>query len=174
MRKNGPNILVTGTPGVGKTTLCKRIASEANMKHLNIAELIKEKELHSEWDDEMDCSIYDEDKLTDALNEIGLTDGGFLIDFHSVEGIYEDDVDHVIVLSTDIEILCERLKKRRYSDKKIDNNVEAEIFKVCLEEAIDAFGEEKVKELRHNNEEDSKLAFEHIRAIIAGESPRKC
>ncbi|KAK1443850.1 p-loop containing nucleoside triphosphate hydrolase like protein [Babesia gibsoni] len=143
MRKNGVNILVTGTPGVGKTTLCRRIIDDCKLKYLNIAELIKDKNLYSEWDDEMDCNIYDEDKLNNELQRMCLEEGGFLIDFHSTEGIDEDDIDHAVVLTTDIEILCGRLKKRGYNDKKIDNNIEAEIFKVCLEDALDAYGEEK-------------------------------
>ncbi|KAK1937606.1 Adenylate kinase isoenzyme 6 [Babesia divergens] len=165
-RKYGPNILVTGTPGVGKSTLCSRIASAAGAVHLNVADLVKHKQLHSGWDDDMQCSIYDEEKLNDELARMGLQRGGFLVDFHSVEGIDDDDIDHVVVLSADIKVLAQRLKSRGYSDKKIDANIEAEIFKVCLEDASYAYGKEKVVELLHNDADDSAAAEEHILSLF--------
>ncbi|ORM40889.1 Adenylate kinase isoenzyme 6 [Babesia sp. Xinjiang] len=166
MRKNGVNILVTGTPGVGKTTLCKRVVDDVGLKYLNIADLIKAEKLHSEWDDELDCSIYDEKLLKKALAKKELNSGGYLLDFHSVEGIDEDDIDHVIVLTVEIENLSQRLTDRSYSDKKIDANIEAEIFKVCLQDAVDLFGEERVTELPNNTEEESLCALEHIKKLV--------
>ena len=44
-------------------------------------------------------------------------------------------VDLCIVTKCDIKVLNKRLKKRRYSKAKIKDNLEAEIFDVCLLEA---------------------------------------
>ncbi|GBE60868.1 TAF9 RNA polymerase TATA box binding protein associated factor isoform 2 family protein [Babesia ovata] len=166
MRVNGPNILVTGTPGVGKTTLCCRFADESRLRYLNVADLIRDEELHAGWDDELECSIYDDKLLRKALKKRGLRDGGFLLDFHSVEGISKKDIDHVVVLSAEIETLCARLKERGYSDKKIDSNIEAEIFQVCLQDAVELFGEDRVTRLPHNTEEESLKALEHVKKLV--------
>ena len=58
-----PNILVTGTPGTGKSTTCEQIAEATGLKHLNLGQLVKEQELHCGWDEEFQCHIIDEDKV---------------------------------------------------------------------------------------------------------------
>ncbi|GFE55027.1 TAF9 RNA polymerase TATA box binding protein associated factor isoform 2 family protein [Babesia ovis] len=166
MREHGLNILVTGTPGVGKTTLCKRVANDVGLKYLNIAELIRDEKLYSGWDDDLECSIYDENKLRKALERRQLSNGGYLLEFHSVEGIDEDDIDHVIVLSVEIETLAKRLTERGYNDRKIDTNIEAEIFKVCLQDAVELFGKHRVTELPHNNDQEATQAIEYIKKLI--------
>jgi len=59
-----PNVLVTGTPGTGKTTTADLFASGAGLKHVNIGELVKKEELHCGWDDEYECYVIDEDKVS--------------------------------------------------------------------------------------------------------------
>jgi len=58
-----PNILVSGTPGVGKSTLCRMLAERCGMKHLDISALVKERELHDGHDPEYDSFIFNEDKV---------------------------------------------------------------------------------------------------------------
>lgn len=56
-----PNILVTGTPGTGKTTTSFSLAEATQLRHINIGELVREKNLHDGWDDQFDCHIINED-----------------------------------------------------------------------------------------------------------------
>lgn len=65
-----PNILVTGTPGTGKSTTCEQIAEATGLKHLNIGNLVREQDLHCGWDDEFECHIIDEDKVTLQLRHL--------------------------------------------------------------------------------------------------------
>ena len=58
-----PNILVTGTPGTGKTTTCELLAAATGLRHINIGDVVKKEELHHGWDDEYNCFIIDEDKV---------------------------------------------------------------------------------------------------------------
>ena len=58
-----PNILITGTPGTGKTTTCELVAAATGLRHLNVGDLVKKESLHSGWDDEFDSYIIDEDKV---------------------------------------------------------------------------------------------------------------
>ena len=63
MTKQRPNVLVTGTPGTGKSTTCEQIAEATGLQYVDIGGLVKSQELHSGWDDEYSCYIIDEDKV---------------------------------------------------------------------------------------------------------------
>lgn len=58
-----PNIIITGTPGVGKTTHCEQLAESTGLKHLSVNDVVKEKGCHEGWDDELKTWIVDEDKV---------------------------------------------------------------------------------------------------------------
>ena len=58
-----PNILITGTPGTGKTTTAEALASATCLRHINVGDWVKDKELHAGWDEEYQCFLIDEDKV---------------------------------------------------------------------------------------------------------------
>ena len=59
----GPNILITGTPGTGKTATAAMVAEATNLRHINVGDWVKKQELHSGYDTEFDSYIIDEDKV---------------------------------------------------------------------------------------------------------------
>jgi adenylate kinase len=61
--RSRPNILITGTPGTGKTSLCERVAAETGMTNINVGQWVKDKALHSGWDEEFQCFTLDDDKV---------------------------------------------------------------------------------------------------------------
>eukprot|EP00920_Eleutheroschizon_duboscqi_P036249 GHVT01087588.1.p1 GENE.GHVT01087588.1~~GHVT01087588.1.p1 ORF type:complete len:215 (+),score=17.26 GHVT01087588.1:144-788(+) len=64
------NVLVTGTPGVGKTTFCQELCEQTGLRHVEVSALIKKERLYSEWDDERDCSIFDDKKLAYVIDDL--------------------------------------------------------------------------------------------------------
>lgn len=59
-----PNIIITGTPGTGKTTHCELLAEKCpELKHLSVNQVVKDRECHEGWDDEYQSWIVDEDKV---------------------------------------------------------------------------------------------------------------
>lgn len=48
-----PNIIVTGTPGVGKTSHCEVLAESTGMRYLNISRIVKERQLYESWDERL-------------------------------------------------------------------------------------------------------------------------
>nr|KYP48172.1 putative adenylate kinase isoenzyme 6 [Cajanus cajan] len=82
VHKNGkrgkPIILVTGTPGTGKTTVCTALAEATQLHHINVGELVKENNLRDSWDDELDCYVINEDLVCDELENV-MEEGGNIV-----------------------------------------------------------------------------------------------
>lgn len=71
--------------------------------------------------------------------------GGVIVDHHSSEFFPERFFDLVVVLQTDNTLLYDRLQKRGYADKKIQENVQCEIMHVPCEEAHRSYRQEVVQ-----------------------------
>ncbi len=68
-KRTKPNILITGTPCVGKTATASLIAERLNMYHVNVGDIISKNKCHleNEYDDTLQSHVLDEDKLLDIL-----------------------------------------------------------------------------------------------------------
>jgi adenylate kinase len=71
-----------------------------------------------------------------------------------------------VVLRCNSTDLYDRLKARKYSAKKLEENMDAEIMQVLLEEAREAFDEEIVVELQSDSLDDIDGNVERIEAWI--------
>jgi hypothetical protein len=58
-----PNILITGTPGTGKTTHSELVASETGLRHINIGRLVREHELYDGYNEEFEAYWINDDKV---------------------------------------------------------------------------------------------------------------
>ncbi|XP_027124666.1 adenylate kinase isoenzyme 6 homolog isoform X2 [Coffea eugenioides] len=158
-QKNGidgrkkPNLLITGTPGTGKTTTASALAEAAQLRHINIGDLVKEKNLHNGWDDQFECYIINEDLVCDELEDM-MEEGGNIVDHHGCDFFPERWFDRVVVLQTENSLLYDRLARRGYTGSKLSNNIECEIFQVLLEEAKESYQEEIVVALRSDSIDD--------------------
>lgn len=146
MARGKPNVVITGTPGVGKTTLCRELASSTGLVHLDINKIVKENDCSDGFDKELDTVIVDEDKLLDVVEPI-LEDGSQIIDWHACDLFPEALIDLIVVVRCKTETLFDRLKARQYGDKKIEENMDAEIMEVILSEARAAYDERMVVEV---------------------------
>ncbi|KAF9015303.1 P-loop containing nucleoside triphosphate hydrolase protein [Cyathus striatus] len=150
-----PVIVITGTPGTGKSTHAQILASESPipLKHVNVGDLVKERGLYEEYDEEWQSYTVDEDKLLDELEPL-VAGGGVILDWHTCEAFPERWPDLVVVLRCDHSKLWERLEQRGYPLKKIQENNEAEIMQVVAEEARASYPTEIVVELQSESTDD--------------------
>lgn len=148
-----PNILITGTPGTGKTQTSQLVAEKTGLRHINIGNIVKEQGFYEYKDEDFDSYILDEEKLLDYLEPI-MSEGGNVVDFHSNELFPERWFELILVLRTDTRVLYDRLVERGYNDKKRDENIECEIMQVVLEEARESYDENLVHELDSNTIDD--------------------
>ncbi|KAF9229452.1 P-loop containing nucleoside triphosphate hydrolase protein [Gyrodon lividus] len=148
-----PVIIITGTPGTGKSTHAQLLAEESPLKHINVGEMVKDRSLHEGFDEEWQSYTVDEDKLIDELEPFA-SEGGIILDWHTCDIFPERWADLVVILRCNHTLLWERLEKRGYSLKKIQENNEAEIMGVISEEARESYQPETVVELESNSTED--------------------
>lgn len=160
--RTSPNIIICGTPGTGKSTHASQLVEAIpDLKLLSIGDLVKERGLHTGFDEEWQSHIVDDDALLDSIESDCLA-GGCLIDWHECELFPKSWIDLVIVLRCDHTVLWDRLEKRDYSTKKIQENNEAEIMQVVLDEARDSYDEEIIVELQSETVDQIDANVERI------------
>ncbi|MEK6950270.1 MAG: adenylate kinase family protein [Nanoarchaeota archaeon] len=128
-------IIITGTPGVGKSTLANALSSQLKIPRLDLSRYYHQ--LSTTYDRKKRCYIIDRKKLAVLLREkLKASRRGLIVDSHTAHLLPRTMVKVGLVLTcSDLKILRRRLQKRKYSQKKIQENLQAEIFQICLEEA---------------------------------------
>ncbi|MBD3204533.1 AAA family ATPase [Candidatus Woesearchaeota archaeon] len=156
-------IAVSGTPGTGKTTVSKILARKYKLKYLDVKSMIKKYDLSEEFDKERDCEVIDVKKLVlfligkiSEFKELKKTKfQGMIIDSHLSHNIAPHMVDLCIITKCSLPVLKKRLEKRGYSETKVRENLDAEIFDTCKVEAMEKG--HKIKVLWTDKEEHESL-----------------
>jgi len=129
-------IIVTGTPGTGKTTFAKKLSKEKNYDYFDVNRIIKKYNLSEGYDKRMKTHLVDVKKLNKILIRIIIkSKKGLVIDSHLSHYLPKRYVELCYVIKCNIKKLKRRLIKRGYSKSKLRENLDAEIFDVCLTEA---------------------------------------
>ncbi len=137
-------IIVTGTPGTGKTTIAKKLAKKLGYYYLDVHRRISGHGLSEGYDKKRRTKIVDIKKLNKFLiskiktiKKSNKNTKGIIIDSHLSHYLPRKYVDFCIVTKCDIKELNKRLKKRKYPKNKIQENIQAEIFNICHNEALE-------------------------------------
>ena len=119
------NIAISGTPGVGKTTIAKLLGKKLNLKVINEKDFALKKGIGSFNEmDELEIPI---DEFEKTANALLLKEGNIIFEGHLLCEM-KLKVDKFIVLTLDPEKLQLRLELRNYSAEKVQANVEVEML----------------------------------------------
>ncbi len=133
-------IIITGTPGTGKTELAKFIEKEMGFKRIDVKNIIDLNNICTEHDEARQCMIVDVDELNKILIKIiKESKENIVIESHLSHHLPPKYVDLCIVTKCNLQILKKRLEARGYPESKVRENLDAEIFDNCLMEA-DEYG----------------------------------
>ena len=160
-------IMVTGTPGVGKTTISQALAFQLNGKHINISTLVQQEQIIKGQDRERDTLIVDSVRLSHRLQQIiSNQTKPIIIDTHYTNQSFEKlDISLVVVIRLDPDELTTRLHARKYHESKIFENVAAEILDVCLLDAVQHFKKHQVTEINATNQSVEEIIDTIIKTL---------
>ncbi len=133
-------IIVTGTPGTGKSTLAKKLSLSLGYANFSVSKYLENPKnrakVRSGYDRKRKSLIIDTKKLTSAM--LSELNSDSIVDSHLSQALPKAKVRLCIVTRTKLAPLKRRLEKRGYSKAKVRENLDAEIFDICGDEAREA------------------------------------
>lgn len=127
-------LIITGTPGTGKSTLARWLSKKLHFSHFDLPQHYLD--VADTYNYKKDCYDIDQEKFEKLVLEKLQKEKDLLVDTHIAHYLPKSLVDLCLVLTCkDLKELHKRLKVRKYSERKIKENLEAEIFQICLQEA---------------------------------------
>ena len=129
-------LIVTGTPGTGKTSLAKELSLLLHERRVDVTLFVKSEGLSEGYDKARNTLIVSPKRLNKALiSLIKGSKGQLIIDSHMSHLLPKKYIELCIVTKCSLKELKKRLEKKGYSAPKVRENLDAEIFDVCLSEA---------------------------------------
>ena len=131
------NIIISGTPGCGKTSVAKEISNLVKAKIISLNELAISSQFSFDYDEERKTYIVDFEIflsfVLEKIEEIKQDNPPFLIvESHFSDIIPEKSIDLAFILRCDPDELFKRLENKNYNSKKIIENIQAEILGNCV------------------------------------------
>ncbi len=153
-------IALSGTPGVGKTKAAEILKSRGH-SIVNLNQLAEENEFVVGYDEERDSKIIDVYALDEYIIE-HFAGQDIILEGHLSHLL---SVDLAIILRCDPIVLKQRLKDKKWPQKKIKENVGAEILDVIKVEAFEVM--DQVYEIDTTNKSSEEIA-DAIENIMEG------
>jgi adenylate kinase len=165
-------VLITGTPGTGKTVIAKQLSGKIHARYIPLTRYVTRKALYSAVDPVRRTKIVDLSRVRRSLeNDLAGMKGWIVVDTHISEGaVPKRMVKLVIVLRCHPKILETRLRKKRWTAEKRRENVLAEILDSCLVGAVGYYGAKKVVQMDTSTKTVRKCGSLAERALMGNRS----
>jgi adenylate kinase len=150
---------ITGTPGTGKSMVADELFRRGHTV-VHLVDTVRPYIIGE--DEERDTQVFDVDRWAREFVPVdGFVEGHF---------VHRLICDRIIVLRCRPDELKKRLMKRKYREKKIRENVEAEALDVCLIETVELHDPSRILEL-DTTARDPAYCADRIERFVNDEIP---
>lgn len=136
-------IAISGSVGVGKTTIAKLVTNQTNYTVIHLNEIAKNFKI--EEVPELNTFDFDIDKLRNYIDDYLEGKDNIILEGHFAHLLNPENIDLLVIINRDLTELTKEYEIRGYNDQKKQDNLEVESFNLCFYEALEeGFIEEKV------------------------------
>lgn len=157
-------LALTGTPGTGKSAVGRALARQG-VPVVPVAEAARRLGAVAGFDRRRRTPEVDVRRLGRALDrELAAARGDVVLEGHLAHHL---PVDGAVVLRCPPSVLARRLRRRRWGDAKVRENVCAEALGVIVTEAVESLGRKAVYEFATSGVAPARSAA-LVRRVLAG------
>jgi len=127
-------IIITGTPGTGKTKIAKELAKRTGYEFISMKDFVNQHKLFSKQAGKAKEKEVDTKILARSLIPYLKQFKNYIVEGHLACEI-KIPADFIFVLRASPDVLKKRMLKRKYKTQKIDENLEAEMLDYCVQRA---------------------------------------
>jgi adenylate kinase len=167
-------ILITGTPCVGKTSVARALAAKLDALNLNLTEFATRENIILGKDKKRNSIIVNEKKMKQRIRKLIETceKDNVIVDGHYAVNVVPSKLaSHVFVLRRNPIELRKLMEQSGFSGAKLWENLESEILDVCLVDALNVHGKEKVCELDASGKSVKEVVTEVLNVL---EGHKRC
>jgi len=154
-------IIITGNPGVGKHSIAKNVSKILKYKICDINKIALESRLYEKKDESNDVDVK---KLKNILKN-KINKKSIVVGHLAPYVITKKQVTKVIILRKNPYRLTSVYKKRKYSTKKIAENLGSEILGIVAYDSIKKFGKTKSHQIDTTSKTVAKISKTVINVI---------
>ncbi|WP_069806706.1 AAA family ATPase [Vulcanisaeta thermophila] len=156
-------LVITGTPGVGKTTLASELSKALGLPIVKVEDLIHD---YLQWDPTLLTNrIVNVEEAYEELNRRLREMGSYIVDTVAVDLIDPSLIDWCVVLRLDPRELLRRLLGRGWPWCKVVENVFSEVIGVLASACLSAVGPNHVIEVNTTGKDVAQVVNEVLSAI---------
>ncbi|NYZ77254.1 AAA family ATPase [Candidatus Micrarchaeota archaeon] len=134
-------IVITGTPGTGKTKIAERLAKMLGLRLIRIKDVVEKNRIYGIAGGER---IVDLNALDKTLKRTLKKEKNFVLEGHLACEI-KIPCDYVFVLRTHPKELKRRLGCRKYRAEKLRENLLSEMLDYCVQRTAKAYGKKPLE-----------------------------
>jgi len=154
-------IIITGNPGVGKHTVAKSIGKILKFKILDINQIALESGIYEKNDGAVDVDVK---KLKNILKN-KIKENSIIVGHLAPYVVTNKQVKTAVILRKNPYNLIPIYKKRKYSTKKIAENIGSEILGIIAYDTIKKFGKNKSRQIDTTSKSVSKITKAVINSL---------